>query len=273
MERCDTQSSQRDSEEVNSVEVLCPCFQLRQTRLSHEHNTSLLSKRRFSKVWIFHDDAWLDSRGWFCLYLPDCHFCLQLYRISAIAKSVKSQNETRHKRQEGKDLGCQRLKKKLFWIDLENFLFGRFQKCWHDHRKAQSKRYNRNRTTFQISNFLFSWLGMNRLQLLWLDSNWWQCPGKFAWNSWQHYFERNSWQNYWHKKQQTSVHLEYFQQPPPPARKTKGASLWEEHMISLDFMEIQMEEKYFEWNTGIYQMKAWVELSKGTRSLLLTRRL
>ena len=39
VERCDTQSSQRDSEEVNSVEVLCPCFQLRQTRLSHEHNT------------------------------------------------------------------------------------------------------------------------------------------------------------------------------------------------------------------------------------------
>ena len=114
VERCDTQSSQRDSEEVNSVEVLCPCFQLRQTRLSHEHNTSLLSKRRFSKVWIFHDDAWLDSRGWFCLYLPDCHFCLQLYRISAIAKSVKSQNETRHKRREGIDFGCQRLKKKLF---------------------------------------------------------------------------------------------------------------------------------------------------------------
>ena len=41
-------------------------------------------------------------------------------------------------------------------------------------------------------------------------------------------------------------------------------------MISLDFMEIQMEEKYFECNTGNNQMKAWVELSKGTRSLLLT---
>ena len=132
VERCDTQSSQRDSEEVNSVEVLCPCFQLRQTRLSHEHNTftsPVFVEKEVRKVWIFHDDAWLDSRGWFCLYLPACHFCLQLYRISAIAKSVKSQNETRHKRRKGKDLGCQRLKKKPFWIDLENFLFGWFQKC------------------------------------------------------------------------------------------------------------------------------------------------
>ena len=98
------------------------------TSTIHSHHQSL-SKRRLSKVWIFHDDAWLDSRGWFCLYLPACHFCLQLYRISAIAKSVKSQNETRHKRRKGKDLGCQRLKKKPFWIDLENFLFGWFQKC------------------------------------------------------------------------------------------------------------------------------------------------
>ena len=121
MERCDTQSSQRDSEEVNSVEVLCPCFQLRQTRLSHEHNTftSPVFTRCFCRKggsakfeYFMMMLGW--TLGWFCLYLAACHFCLQLYRISAIAKSVKSQNETRHKRQEGKDLGCQRLKKKLF---------------------------------------------------------------------------------------------------------------------------------------------------------------